>query len=149
MFHHYYRKSQSSSYQIRPKIVTRDSWVGTATRYGLDGPGFEARWGRDFPFLYRPALGFTQLPAKWTPEFFPGLKRLERGVYLPFPSSAEVKERAELYLFVPSGPSWAVLVSGLPFCIWTLHTHIFDTIHSTCMPLYIAPWWWPRRGRNM
>ena len=33
----------------------RDSSVGIATRYGLDGPGIESRWGRDFPHLPRPA----------------------------------------------------------------------------------------------
>ena len=27
----------------------RDSSVGIATRYGLDRPGIESRWGRDFP----------------------------------------------------------------------------------------------------
>ena len=27
----------------------RDSSVGTATRYGLDGPRIESRWGEDFP----------------------------------------------------------------------------------------------------
>ena len=32
--------------------VGRDSAVGIATRYGLDGPGIESRWGRDFP--HRP-----------------------------------------------------------------------------------------------
>jgi len=36
------------------------SSVGIATSYGLDGldgPGIESRWGRDFPQLSRPALG--------------------------------------------------------------------------------------------
>jgi hypothetical protein len=33
------------------------SVVGIATSYGLDGPGIESRWGRDFPHLSRPALG--------------------------------------------------------------------------------------------
>jgi hypothetical protein len=28
---------------------------GIATGYGLDGPGIESRWGRDFPHLSRPA----------------------------------------------------------------------------------------------
>ena len=28
--------------------VGRDSSVGTATRYGLDGPGIECRWGAGF-----------------------------------------------------------------------------------------------------
>jgi hypothetical protein len=29
-------------------IVGRDSSVGIATLYGLDGPGIESHWGRDF-----------------------------------------------------------------------------------------------------
>jgi len=29
--------------------VGRDSVVGIATRYGLDGPGIETQWGRVFP----------------------------------------------------------------------------------------------------
>ena len=44
-----------------------DSSVGIATRYGLDGPGIESRWGRDFPHLSRPALEPTQPPVQWVP----------------------------------------------------------------------------------
>ena len=40
---------------------------------------------------------------------FPGVKRQGRGVDHPPPSSAEVKERVELYLYSPSGPSWPIL----------------------------------------
>jgi len=40
---------------------------------------------------------------------FPGVKRLGRGVDHPPPSSAEVKERVELYLYSPYGPQWPVL----------------------------------------
>jgi hypothetical protein len=40
---------------------------------------------------------------------FPGVKRLGRGVDHPPSSSAEVKERVELYIYSPSGPSWPVL----------------------------------------
>jgi hypothetical protein len=47
--------------------VGRDSVVGIATRYGLDGPGFESRWGRDFPLLSKPTLGPTQPPIQWVP----------------------------------------------------------------------------------
>ena len=42
-------------------LVGRDSSVGIATRYGLDGQGIESRWGRDFPHPSRPALGPTSL----------------------------------------------------------------------------------------
>jgi hypothetical protein len=41
-------------------------------------------------------------------ESFPGVKRPERDVDHPHPSIAEVKERVELYLYSPSGPSWPV-----------------------------------------
>jgi len=40
---------------------------------------------------------------------FPGVKRPGRGVDHPPPSSAEVKERVELYLCSPFEPSWPVL----------------------------------------
>ena len=38
----------------------RDSSVGTPTCYGLDGPGIESRWRRDFPHPSGPVLGPTQ-----------------------------------------------------------------------------------------
>ena len=41
---------------------SRDSSVGIATRYGLDDPGIESRWGQDFPHSSRAALGHTQPP---------------------------------------------------------------------------------------
>ena len=45
----------------------RDSSVGIATRYGLDGLGIESWWGRDFPHPSRPDLGPTQPPVQWVP----------------------------------------------------------------------------------
>jgi len=37
---------------------------------------------------------------------FPGVQRPGHGIDHPSPSSADVKERVELYLYSPSGPSW-------------------------------------------
>jgi len=51
--------------------VGRDSSVSIVTGDGLDGPGFEFRWGRNFPHLSRPALGYTHPPVQW----IPGLSR--------------------------------------------------------------------------
>jgi hypothetical protein len=90
-------------------VVGRDSVLGIATHYGLDGPGIESRWGRDFPHLSRPGLGPTQPPIQWVPGLSRGVKRPGRGIDHPPPSSAEVKERVELYLYSPSEPSWPVL----------------------------------------
>jgi hypothetical protein len=41
--------------------------VGIANGYGLDAPGIESRWGRDFPYLSGPALGPIQPPVQWVP----------------------------------------------------------------------------------
>ena len=46
---------------------SRNSSVGIATRYGLDGPGIESRWGRDFLHLSRQSLGPTQHHIQWVP----------------------------------------------------------------------------------
>jgi hypothetical protein len=87
----------------------RDSLVGIATRYGLDGPGIESRWGAIFsaPFQTGPRAN----PASYTvgTGSFPRVKRPGRDVDHSPPSSAEVKERVELYLYSPSGPSWPVI----------------------------------------
>ena len=45
--------------------VGRDSSVGIATRYRLDGPGIESLWERASPHLSRPALRPTQPPIQW------------------------------------------------------------------------------------
>ena len=43
------------------------SVVRIATGYGLDGPGIESRWGRDFLHLSVPSVGPTQPPVQWVP----------------------------------------------------------------------------------
>jgi hypothetical protein len=74
----YHLKEKFSRYSLA--IVPRDSSVGIATSYGLDGPEFEFLWGRDFPHPSRPAPGAH--PASYTIRngSFPGVKRPGRGV---------------------------------------------------------------------
>jgi hypothetical protein len=60
-----------------------DSSVGIANGYGLDGPGIESRWGRNFPHTSKPALGPTQPPVQRVPGLSLGVKRPERGVDHP------------------------------------------------------------------
>jgi len=72
------------------------------TRYGLEVSGIESLCGRDFPHSSRPALLPTQPPIQWVPVLSRGLKRPGRDVDHPPTSSAEVKERVDLY---PSGSS--------------------------------------------
>jgi hypothetical protein len=77
---------------------------------------------------------------------FSGVKRPGRGVDHPPPSSAEVKERVELYLYSPSGSSWPVLGWTLPLPLlvegeWSVsragHFTPWEIDHST---LWIGGW---------
>ena len=64
------------------------SVVGIATAYGLDGPGIESRWQRDFPHQSRPALRPTQPPVQWVPGLSRGGKVLPGRDAEPSPSSS-------------------------------------------------------------
>ena len=83
--------------------VGQDSTVGIAIGYGLEGPGIESRWGRDFPHPSKLALGPTQSPIQWVPGRFPGGKTAGSWRHPPL-SGAEVKEWADLYLYSTPGP---------------------------------------------
>jgi hypothetical protein len=50
----------------------RDGVVDIATRYGLDAPEFESRWGRDFLYPSRPVPRPTQFPIQWVPSLSRG-----------------------------------------------------------------------------
>jgi hypothetical protein len=90
-------------------IVGRDSSVGIATRYGLDGPEIESRWGVRFSAPVQ--TGPWDHPASCTvgTGSFRGMKQPGRGVDHPPTFSADVKERVELYFCFPSGHLWHVL----------------------------------------
>ena len=97
------------------QTVCRDSAVGIETRYELDGPGIESRWRQIFRNRPDRPWGPPSLLYSGYRVSFPGVKRPGRGVNHPNPSSSEVKERVEVNLYSPSGPSWPVLGRTLPF----------------------------------
>jgi hypothetical protein len=78
------------------------------TRYGLDGPGIENRWGARF---FAPAYtGPGTQPASYTSGnrvYFSGVKHEGRDADHPLPSSAKAKERVQLYLY----SLWAFMAS--------------------------------------
>ena len=82
----------------------RDSSVGIATRYGLDGPGIESRWGGAI-FSAPVQTGPGAHPASYAmgTGSFLGVKRPGSGVDHPDPASAEVEGRVELYICSPLG----------------------------------------------
>ena len=103
-------------------IVGRDSVVGIETRYRTDGPGIESQWGAR---IYAPVQTDPGAhPASYTmgTGSLPGVKQSGCGVDHPPPYSTEVNERANLYIFFLSGPSWPVLGRILPLYI---HTQMF------------------------
>ena len=67
-------------------------------------------------FRIRPdrSWGLPSLQYNGYPVSLPGVKRPRRGLTHPPPSSAEVKERVQLYLYFPTGPSRPVPGWTLP-----------------------------------
>jgi hypothetical protein len=92
-------------YTCYSHAVFRDSSGGIVTIYELDGPGIESWWGARFSAHVQTGPG--AYPSSYTmgTGSFPEVKRPGRGVDHPPPSSAEVIERPEPYLYSRSGSS--------------------------------------------
>ena len=88
--------------------VGRDSAVGTATRYRLDGLGIESGGGEIFRIRQDQSWGPPSLLFNGY-RVFPGCKVAGAWRLPPTLISGEVKERAELYIFFLCRPSWPVL----------------------------------------
>jgi hypothetical protein len=56
-------------YGVQLFMTGRDSSVGIATRYGLEGLGIESQWGRYCPQQPRLAQRSTQPPIQWVLVF--------------------------------------------------------------------------------
>jgi hypothetical protein len=61
-------------------VVGRDNSVGIATRYGLDDPGIESRWGAKYSATVQTGPGSHPAACTMGTGFFPGVKRTVRVV---------------------------------------------------------------------
>ena len=106
--------STASKTKLLSFDMGRDSSVGIATRYRVDGQGIESRWGAKFsaPVQYGPGAHPTF--CTMGTGSFPGEKRPGRGADHPPPSKSRGHERVGLYFYSPSGPQWPVLGRTLP-----------------------------------
>ena len=89
--------------------MDRGSSVGIATRFGLDDPGIETQWGRDFPHASRPALGPNQPPTQLVPGLSQGFSDGGMALTTHLQLAPRLKKRVELYIHSPSGHSWPIL----------------------------------------
>jgi hypothetical protein len=120
------------------------SSVGIATNYGLDGPGIESRWVRDFSNTSRPALRPTQPPVQWAPGLLPGVKRPGRGADHPPPSSTEVKKEYSYTSTHPLGHFRPV--TGWPYLIMYSVTecwYMWNWPTQPCQRIFTSKlkWW--------
>ena len=77
---------------------------------------------------------------------YPGVKRPGRGVDHPQPSNADVKERVQLHLYSPSGPSWPVLGRTLPLPLLQpvtdgCHSSLYTVFNVSIILIYVKVNW--------
>jgi hypothetical protein len=108
-------------------MMGRDGSVGIATRYGLDVRGSNP--SGDEILRTRPdrSWGPPNFVCNGYRVSFPGLKRPGRSANHAPPSSAEVKERVELYMYFLSRPSWLLL------------GRTFNSVHERKLLLFVPP----------
>ena len=121
-----------------PSQVVRDSSVGIATGYGLDGPGIESRWEARFSAPVQTGPGAHPASYKMGTGSFRGVKS-GRGVQLtshPLLMPWSGKSRA-----IPLLPLWDVRpVHSLSACTG-VHSTLLTTLQTTHLHFSI--------GRNM
>jgi hypothetical protein len=88
--------------------------------------------GERFSLTIQTGTKIHPAPVKWLPAFFLGEKRLGRFINYPLTSRAEVTERTELYLYLPSVTSQHVFyLAQQPPMGQGLLIHEVSRSHST------------------
>jgi len=97
----------------------------------------EAGWSRDSIPIWGGNFATVQTSpgchaVQWIPGLFHGGKMARAWSWPSTPSSTEVQERAELYLYSPCGPSWPILGWNV-MTTWNLCCITFSYTSSTCL----------------
>ena len=121
------------------QIVGRDSSVGTATRYGLDGPVIESQWGAKFSAPIQNGPGAQPASYKTGTGSFPGVKRPEPVLECNLLGSNYDKQYGHIGSFFPSfiQPLYA---NGMTVPqIWSrpLPSTAFSIISAVILSLYL------------
>ena len=111
--------------------VGRDSSVGIATGYGLDGPGIESRWGRE---IFRNCTG-----RPWGPpsllyngyRAFPGGKERPGRDADPSPPSSAVVMKAQSYT---STPPMGCTACTEPQCLYKGDLYLYLYLYIQSVP---------------
>ena len=110
------------------------SVVDIATGYGLEGPGIEFLWGRDFAHLSRQALRPTHPLVQWVPGLIRGKERPGREAE---PSSLLVPWSRKS-IAIPLLPLWAVRsVQRLSACT-RVHFTFTSVVYFRFLPTEIS-----------
>ena len=119
------------SINFLPHYTGSQSAVGIATRYGMDGLGIESPHGARFSSPVQTGPEAHPVSCTMGIRSNPGVNRPGCGIDHPPPSSAEVKEKIELYLCSPSGPLWQ-------FVGWTLP--LYDVTANETIMFILSSW---------
>jgi hypothetical protein len=111
------------------------SVFGVATGYGVDGPGIESRWGRDFPHLSRRALGLTQPPVQWVPGLSGGKERRGRDAEL----STLLVPWSWKGTAIPLRPLWAVRPVQILISCTRVHFTFIFTLYALNVICNVSP----------
>jgi hypothetical protein len=127
-------------------FITFVLWVSIMTGYGVDSPGIESWWEVSFSVAVQTSPGAHPISCAMGTWYFPGVQQSRYGFdHLP-PSSAEVKERVELYIHhhhhhtpPQSRPLWPVLgwtvPLPLPLCCFRcfIYCYFFNRLRNLCL----------------
>ena len=104
---------------------------GLATRYGLDDPGIESRWGARFSAPVQTGPGTH--PTSYT--MGTGFQSGGAWLWHPTPSIAEAKERVELHFSPP--PRAFVACCRVNFTFYVMYTELDSIFVDLCSWIYL------------